>query len=65
MGLIDEAGARSLMTWLPNREVEPVEVTITKDDQQLTLVVRKETDLATLKVLCAQNGAKIQVNQLV
>lgn len=65
MGLIDEAGARSLMTWLPNREVEPVEVTITKDDQQLTLVVRKETGLATLKVLCAQNGAKIQVNQLV
>ncbi len=65
MGLIDEAGAKSLMTWLPDRGMKPVEVTITKGTEQMTLTVRKETDLAMLKVLCAQNDAKVKVNQLV
>ena len=65
MSLIDEAGAKSLMTWLPSRGMEPVEATITKGEETLTLTVTKDSDLAMLKILCAQNGAKLQVNQLV
>lgn len=65
MGLIDAAGAKSLMTWLPNSGMDLVEATITKGEETLTLTVTKDSDLAMLKILCAQNGAKLETRELV
>jgi len=58
MGLIDEAGVKSLSTWLPKPAAKPRTVTI---NGILSLEVRDDHELATLKQILYRNDFKFEV----
>ena len=61
MSLIDEAGARSITTWLqkPDEPIKTIE--ITGPDGKMEFKSKSTQEIATLKLLCMREGYKLEI----
>jgi hypothetical protein len=61
MGIIDEAGAKSIANWFKEKQDTPYIVTITDNKSPVVLNVKNTQERATLEFILMKNGIKYKV----